>query len=805
MIEFKIGLNDSEYQKGLNRAKASGAKAASSINSNLSSIKSTGLSASNSVSSSFGSIGSTGARVFSSVAKKAKGAASSFADSFNRASQSVVGQLALVAGAASFGAGFATNRELERATAEVSTLSATAGTDVEALTMQVREMAAEAGKDGLQAIKALYNAISSGQKPAEALAFLKSASNLATAGVTDLDAATKAMTGTMNAFGPAAGDASNVADTLFSIVDRGSTTMTELAPALANVTPAAAASKLSLNEFGASLATITTVIGDASRSSTKLNALLTAFQKPSAEASRLASELGFDLSQTNLEANGLNGVMAQLRAKLIEVENSGGSSAEALAKLFGSTEAAAAATILAKTNHDAYNSTLQDFNKNTGIAAERAGVMANTVDAKLRVATEKAKLEMQKFFDNIRGGVGDLIDGVGGVEKLGQAFHFLRVGAEAAFQGLVTGAMFMLSGVADALAGVSLAIRTTVKTITGDGMIGKVAKAMFPALKLVDYAPQSWKNSFSKISNSMSEFEQGIANSQKERQRRMQNEAEKFQELYNEMASSFDTPASGKAGNASGSSQNQNIEVAAKKLNDYAKDNADTNDKIAKGDADAKANLLANKKAFDAAQAQAQRSVNSQLRSIRDRNNSAAIDSVETFGNQLQAAHESVYTSVAQSAALVLSRELHNRLTEAASISPVVATRDYGSDAAGRRVIEETDRQLRMSIGYNPTAGGLIPARRESFGVDRLPGFSRGGVIRGKQGNDNLIARVSSGESILTRDQTSKLIAAIEKMKTGNNYSEQNQYVINGGGDNSIDLARQIAFESARAKRMRRG
>lgn len=805
MIEFEIGLKDDGYKQGLKDAVRFGKASANAVIGSLNTIKSAGPSAMKSLGGSFVSVGKVGVNTMRGLAKTTKTAAMSMSKSMSNAANSIVGQIALIAGAATFGQGFADNRELERAQAEVSTLSATAGVDVEKLTMQVREMAAAMGTDGLTATKALYNAISSGVKPTEALVFLRSTAELASAGVTDLATATKAVSGVMNAYGLSGAEAAKVSDTLFSIVDRGTTTMPELSQALSNVVPAMAAAKVPINEMGASMATLTTVLTDSGKASTQLSALMTSFQKPSKQASDLAKELGFNLSASNIETNGLSGAMSELSVILDKVEANGGSVGETLAVLLGSTEAASAASILADSNYENFNKTLESFSKNAGITSERAAIMANTVDAKLSAATEMAKLEMQKFFTVIRGGIGTLIDGVGGVDQLSNAFGALRLGAQAAFKGLVAGAMFMLNGVTDALAGVSLAIRKTVETVTGDGVIGQVAKAIFPALKLVDHLPQSFNNSFASIGETMSNFEQNIAESQAERQRRTRQEYDDFIKLYNEAFDTLNAPPNAKATGAATTGAQAGIAEARAQLQKFATQNQQVNEKIKKDDADTKSALEQNKRSFDAAMIDSQKRTDSQLAKIRSLGQSNALRTVNKFGDDLKDSHTRIYKDVVDSTSSVFSQSLHNALHKAAQISPVVATREFESDAAGRRVLEEVDRQLRMSIGFNQNAGGLVPARRESFGVDQLPGFSQGGIIRGPAGNDNLIARVSAGESIMTKNQTNELIAAIKQVKQGSTINESNQINVAMNNQDSREVARMIVEQQERARRMRRG
>ena len=101
------------------------------------------------------------------------------------------------------------------------------------------------GQDATNSAKAAYDALSSGIEAGKAVEFLGVAGKAATAGLTTMDSAGKALTVTLNSFNLSADQATAVSDAMFAAANVGVTTFDELAGSFGGVASIASASSAS--------------------------------------------------------------------------------------------------------------------------------------------------------------------------------------------------------------------------------------------------------------------------------------------------------------------------------------------------------------------------------------------------------------------------------------------------------------------------------------------------------------------------------------------------------------------------------
>jgi TP901 family phage tail tape measure protein len=252
---------------------------------------------------------------------------------------------------------------------------------------------------------AVYQAISTGTDWENAIAAVSQAEVLATAGREDLQAVTTLLAGAMNAYGASVDEASDYSDVLFTTVQKGATSLPELANSLAGVTSVASAAKVPFADVNAAIAALTAGGTSTSESVTKLKALLTELLKPSDE---LAQALG----GVTLEGDGLDGVMR----KLLDV--TGGSATE-MVKLFGSTEAVQAALVLATDSAGNYTGALQAMEERSGAASTAAEKFAKefeninqTLMNRIGAAFTEAGLPILDTYADVVDGIGQIFNSV---------------------------------------------------------------------------------------------------------------------------------------------------------------------------------------------------------------------------------------------------------------------------------------------------------------------------------------------------------------------------------------------------------
>ncbi len=196
--------------------------------------------------------------------------------------------------------------------AEVSTMLQEPATHLEAFDDRLREMAVEFGESTTTLSRGLYDILSASIAPAKALDVLAVSAKAAKAGITETGVAADAITTILNSYGMAAEEAASVSDLLFSVVQRGKTTFAELAPNIGKVASLAASAGVSLEELGAMIATLTRNGVQTDNAITALNAVISGFLRPGAEAQQVARELGIELNTATLQSEGLLGVFQKL-------------------------------------------------------------------------------------------------------------------------------------------------------------------------------------------------------------------------------------------------------------------------------------------------------------------------------------------------------------------------------------------------------------------------------------------------------------------------------------------------------------
>ena len=123
------------------------------------------------------------------------------------------------------------------------------------LTDTVKDLAIEFGKAPVDMAKALYFAVSAGAtSAADAQKVLRASTMLATAGLVDAETSTKALVTVMNSFGIAYNKAEAVSDQFFVTVQKGITTVKELANKIGRVAGMAGAAGMSIQTMFAFIA-----------------------------------------------------------------------------------------------------------------------------------------------------------------------------------------------------------------------------------------------------------------------------------------------------------------------------------------------------------------------------------------------------------------------------------------------------------------------------------------------------------------------------------------------------------------------
>ncbi|ATN93335.1 tail length tape measure protein [Marinobacter phage PS3] len=224
-----------------------------------------------------------------------------------------------------------------------------------------------------QITSATYGAISAGVDYQNSLELIAAAEQLAIAGKADLGDTTTALVSVMNAFGASADEAGAYADSFFTAVQLGQTTIPELSAAIGRLAPIAAAAGLSFDEMAGAIATITAETGTGTAEAiTGIRAAINAILKPSKAASDLARELGLEFNAAALESRGFAGILE-------DVAEATGGNTEVIAQLFGSVEALAPVLALTGNAAEKFADNLEAFDNNAGASQIAAQELSDTL------------------------------------------------------------------------------------------------------------------------------------------------------------------------------------------------------------------------------------------------------------------------------------------------------------------------------------------------------------------------------------------------------------------------------------------
>ncbi|MBY5961885.1 phage tail tape measure protein [Marinobacter nauticus] len=256
--------------------------------------------------------------------------------------------------------------DFDTAFAEIATIIGQPAANLKDFQAQILRYS-ETSSASLQEItNATYGAISAGVDYQNSLELIAAAEQLAIAGKADLGETTTALVSTLNAFGASADEAGSYADTFFTAVQLGQTTIPELASTIGRLAPIAAAAGLSFDEMAAAIATITAETGTSTAEAiTGIRAAISAFLKPSSEARDLAAELGIEFNAAALKSKGFSGVLS-------EVAEATGGNTEQMAVLFGRIQALAPVLALTGNAADKFGENIKAFGDNAGVAGAAA-------------------------------------------------------------------------------------------------------------------------------------------------------------------------------------------------------------------------------------------------------------------------------------------------------------------------------------------------------------------------------------------------------------------------------------------------
>lgn len=341
------------------------------------------------------------------VTSKARKSESNLSKTFKKIGGAVAGAFTVKA-VADFGkACFNAAATAEAAFAKVNTLLAD-GTDTDAYFDSIKKASAETGVAVEDFSEAVYQAISASVDQADAVAFTQEAIKLSKGGFTDAATAVDVLTTAINAYGMDASDAAKISDMLVTTQNLGKTTVDELASSMGKVIPTANAFGVRIDTLCGAYAVMTKNGIATAESTTYMNSMLNELGKSGTNAAKLLKKkTGESFQELMNEGVSLSYVLEMLQEAAKE-------SGLSMTDVFGSAEAAKAATLLASQSED-LDASIQAMGESAGATQKAYEKMTGTMQEKLQKLSNKFNLLKMTLGEKLSPAVGWVVDKLSGL------------------------------------------------------------------------------------------------------------------------------------------------------------------------------------------------------------------------------------------------------------------------------------------------------------------------------------------------------------------------------------------------------
>lgn len=302
--------------------------------------------------------------------------------------------------------------DFEDAMAKVSTIADENEVSMDRLRQQILDLSNDTGIAATDIAENVYNAISAGQKTGDAVSFVGKSLALSKAGFADTGAALDVLTTIMNAYGMSAKEVGEISDMLIQTQNLGKVTVGELASSMGKVIPTANSYGVQLDQLAAAYS-ITTAKGiAAAESTTYINSMLNELGKSGTKSSDALKELtGKSFKEMMDEGASLSDVLAVLQEEADKNNKS-------LGDMFGSAEAAKAATTLLGDSAKVFNDRLLEMNDSTGATDTAMGKLKTTSSQTKKIVNELKNAGIELGDEVIKQAAPLLKDVMGGVKDV---------------------------------------------------------------------------------------------------------------------------------------------------------------------------------------------------------------------------------------------------------------------------------------------------------------------------------------------------------------------------------------------------
>ena len=275
------------------------------------------------------------------------------------------------------------------------------------------EIAIKVGVDKNEVVNAAYQSLSSGVAKKDLNGFLETASKTAVAGQATVEESVGVITSIINAYKMEMSEATNVADWLLSVQNKGVTTVKELGSQLGDVTSISSSLGITLNDLGGAIAQITQNGNNTAKTITMLKTMFSELSKEGQTASDNFKKISGQ-SFTEFIQNG-----GTLNEAMLKMEKYAKDSNISIVDLFSSVEAGSAALNLTGINADKFNEKIKDITKSSG-----------ELENAYKTATDNIYYEWKKLTEDLADEWNDFVKTVIESEALLNIVKAFRIGIE---------------------------------------------------------------------------------------------------------------------------------------------------------------------------------------------------------------------------------------------------------------------------------------------------------------------------------------------------------------------------------------
>jgi TP901 family phage tail tape measure protein len=290
--------------------------------------------------------------------------------------------------AAAAGEGLKKAVEFQSEMLKIQTQAGASAKDVKTLSAQVLELGKTAEQGPQQLSEALYHLKSVGMDNVSAMKALKTSSDLAAVGGSDLEATTNALAGAWRTGIRGAKNMTQAAQTLNATIGAGNMTMEDMVAALGTgILPTAKTFGLTLSQVGAALALFTDEGVDSASAATRLRMSISLLGAPSRAAEKQLDRIhlsGQKLGDAMRGPDGIIGAIRMLKAHLDASGLSATQSAALLSHAFGGGKSSSA--ILSMVNNlDVLEQKQAQVNSSMGKYGPAVEAQRKTAAAQLKI------------------------------------------------------------------------------------------------------------------------------------------------------------------------------------------------------------------------------------------------------------------------------------------------------------------------------------------------------------------------------------------------------------------------------------